>query len=111
MNYYEETQFRTKIDTCIDQLHQLLQAQKSGVQFSPAENVPHRYEDKYLLVEQVTSLFGESVINTFREMGLTKEKLRVLLQWVGEGEDVNLRFERIHSCRFVKETSREVGGG
>ena len=105
---YREYDFQRKIDTCIDQLHQVLQANKTGIQLKSAENVSHRYEDKYLLVEQMTGLLGESVINTLGEMGLTTERLQVMLHWLAvEGEDVKLRFERTHLCRFVKETTRE----
>ena len=75
---YREYDFQRKIDTCIDQLHQVLQANKTGIQLKSAENVSHRYEDKYLLVEQMTGLLGESVINTLGEMGLTTERLQVM---------------------------------
>jgi hypothetical protein len=105
---YDALVFSTKINACIEQLHQILERNKTDISFlDAAERVPHRYEDKYLLVERLTSLFGSSVWNVLQEMGLNNERLSVLLQWIQEGHDVNLRFERDESCRFVKETTRE----
>jgi hypothetical protein len=107
MSSYNELVLNKKINSCIDQLHQILQSNKTGITLNAAEKVPHRYEDKYLLAEQVTGVLGASVLNVLHEMGLQGESLATVLRWVREGDDVNLRFERNHRCVYVKETVRE----
>ena len=105
-NNYNDHVFRNKLDICLEKIKLLLEANKSNL-IQPANDVEHRYEDKYLLANYLTNITLSSILNTFSHLGLTSQVLQTLQEW-SKQKEVSIRFEAIEKCEFVKETKREV---
>ena len=78
MNRYDEHTFRAKIDAALRQVRTILDNTRNPQ--SPAD-VPHRYEDKYLLAEFVGSVAIASLLQCLELVGLSEEGLQRLREW------------------------------
>lgn len=57
-----------------------------------AQDMPHRYEDKYVLVESMTNACINAIIDSLFAIGLTPEDLKKMMVW-NEKRSVTLCFE------------------
>jgi hypothetical protein len=104
MNRYDEHTFRAKIDAALRQVRTILDNTRNPQ--SPAD-VPHRYEDKYLLAEFVGSVAIASLLQCLELVGLSEEGLARLREWA-KTRSITLRLNAREDCRFLREESRHV---
>ena len=104
MNEYAEQQFRAKIDAALRTVRKVLDNTRSPE--TPAD-VPHKYDDKYLLAEFVTHLAMASVLQCFEGVGLSSEALERVREWA-KTRAVSLRLSAQESCHFVREETRQL---
>lgn len=104
MNRYDEHTFRTKMEAALRQVRTILDNTRNPQ--SPAD-VPHRYEDKYLLAELVGSVAIASLLQCLELVGLSDEGLERLREWA-KTRTVTLRLQAREDCRFLREESRHV---
>ena len=101
---FDEYIFRKRVEKCLDQTRLLLHQTKY---LTTCEDVPHQYNDKYLVAEYLTnsaiSCFSKSLIR----LGLAEADLTKLVSWACS-QDVSLRLEVSEQCAFIKETQRDV---
>lgn len=103
--YYNEYAFESKLASCLKEVKLILNHEKAGL-LSSANDISHRYEDKYLLAEQLTNCAGAAFWNVLLTLGLTETQFRDLKQWA-EKQAVSLQLEVSTHCAFMKETERE----
>ena len=70
MNEFDEQAFRNKVDAALGQVRTILAATRDP---KLADEVQHRYEDKYLLAELLTNAAVGGVLNSFDAIGLTSK--------------------------------------
>jgi hypothetical protein len=104
MNAYNEHQFRTKIDAALKRIRTVLDNTRDPR--LPAD-VPHQYEDKYLLAEIVGTVGTASMLQCLELIGLSAEGLADLRAWA-KTRSVTLRLTAREDCRFDREESRKV---
>jgi hypothetical protein len=102
--YYNEYQFKQRVDNTINQLKTILDVNRNPL---IAAQVPHKYEDKYLLAEQLTRNCIATSTNTLEFLGLNKDNLIKAKQW-SEKQSVTLRFYIEERCDFIREATRKV---
>lgn len=96
--------FELKLSKAIEQVRVLLHTARNPC---AASDVPHRYEDKYLLAECLTNAAVASQLNCLTELGLGSEALATLRGWC-ETSAVQLRFRAEEYCTFSREATRQV---
>ncbi len=69
-----------------------------------AADVPHEYEDKYLLAEFLMANTISSLLAALEVMGLT-EKILVLQEWAKK-RSVTLRLKSEEKCKFLCKVVR-----
>eukprot|EP01033_Poteriospumella_lacustris_P003216 gene3216-2367_t len=105
MNEYQALQFRRKLSTSLDEVKLILDRQRAqGI--SAADTAPHRFEDKFLLVNQVTNSLGISIYASLAAVGFSQEKLATVKQWA-QNSSVSFRIVKDSVCTFVKEATRK----
>lgn len=107
MNEFEVRHFRDVIDRSLQQAKIFLDHEKSQELVVVDGTVPHRYEDKYLLAEQVTKGAAVGVLNSLQAIGMSAQMLTTLQSW-SINSTVVLRMEWEESSVFKKTvTHRE----
>lgn len=71
----------------------------------PAD-VPHQYDDKYLLSEFLCNTALAAQLNCLEQLGLDGKKLKQLKDW-SASRSVTLRVKAEEKCVFLRETTRE----
>lgn len=105
MNDYQATVFRRKLQTSLDEVKLILDRQRAqGI--TSADTAPHRFDDKFLLVNQVTNCLGISIYSALLSIGLTRDKLEKLKTWATHSS-VSFRIVKESTCTFVKEATRK----
>ncbi len=104
MTPYDETRFRHNVDAALRSIRAVLDNTRNP-QY-PAD-VPHRYEDKYELVEFLGRTATAATLQGLGEIGLSPEGLGQLLGW-GRDQSVTLRFRAQETCTFLREETRKV---
>lgn len=105
MNEYQALQFRRKLTTSLDEVKLILDRQRAqGI--SAADATPHRFEDKFLLVNQVTNSLGISIYASLAAVGFSQEKLATVKHWA-QNSSVSFRIVKDSVCTFVKEATRK----
>eukprot|EP01035_Chromulina_nebulosa_P031410 gene31410-41879_t len=74
-------------------------------QLSSPEQAPHSYQDKYVLVEQLTKCIGATALNSLIEIGFTPPILEQLVNFSRQST-ITLRLDATHECKFIKEQDR-----
>lgn len=72
------------------------------------KKVPHAYVDKFSLAEMCTKTAIAANLNIFDTMGMTQAHHAEIQKWVQAKKSVTFRFENEESCKFDRETTREV---
>ena len=70
-------------------------------------DVPHEYNDKYVLAEFLTSTCLAAEINALEYLGLSADHLQQLREWSAE-KAVTLRFSTEERCAFDRKETRKV---
>ena len=104
MHRYDAADFTRRMDAALARIRTLLDNTRHP-QY-PAE-VPHRYEDKYLLAEMLTRAAMAGLHQCLENVGLTPEDLARLRQWAAT-RSVTLRLDAQEDCTFEREETREV---
>ncbi len=104
MERFDEARFRLKVDAALHRVRTILENNRTP-QF--AANVPHEYEDKYLLIEFLTTNTISSVLTALEAMGLTEKALAQMQDW-SKKRSVNLRLKAEEKCKFLRKAVREV---
>eukprot|EP01031_Cornospumella_fuschlensis_P039154 gene39154-47639_t len=107
MQHFQEREFQSKLQAALTRASLVLRATKAEA-LQAADRVLHKYEDKYLLAEQMVGCASASLWNGLMELGISAKDYEVLKKWRQEEDRaVSIRAEFTHSCVFEKETVRE----
>lgn len=104
MDSYQESEFRARVDAALRRIRTVLDNTRNP-QY-PAD-VPHKYDDKYLLAEFLTRISVAAVLQSLDSIGLTPQKLAQLREWA-RVRSVTLRFTAQEDCKFLREEVRKV---
>jgi hypothetical protein len=104
MDHFDQHAFRARIDAALRRIRTVLDNTRNP-QY-PAD-VPHRYDDKYLLAEVVTRVTVASLLQCLEAIGLGGEQLGQLRGWA-QTRSVTLRLNAREDCTFLRETTRKV---
>eukprot|EP01036_Dinobryon_divergens_P030974 gene30974-40302_t len=99
--------YSTKVQTILRNEKTLTAARQHNLD-SPA-NVPHSYNDKFTIAEQLTNCIGAVSCNIFAEFGITPPILEQLVS-AAQNSSILLRLEAAHHCKFIKESVRNEDG-
>ena len=104
MQGYDEQEFRTRVDKALKQVRTVLENTRNP-QY-PAD-IPHRYEDKYLLAEFVARASTASLLQCLEVIGMSASQLAQMREWA-QTRSVTIRLTAHEDCRFLREESRKV---
>ena len=104
MQRYDEHEFKTRVDAALKRIRTILENTRNP-QY-PAD-VPHRYDDKYLLAEVLTRVATASLLQCLELVGLTAEGLAQIREWA-KTRSVTIRLVAQEDCRFLREETRKV---
>lgn len=104
MDSYQEHELRSRVDAALRQIRTVLDNTRNP-QY-PAD-VPHQYDDKYLLAESLTRLSVAAVLQSLESIGLSPQKLAQLREWA-RTRSVTLRLVAQEDCKFLREENRKV---
>jgi hypothetical protein len=102
---YSEYAFRQTLNRALEKVKTVLENTKYP---QHAADVPHTYNDKYLLAEFLTNTSIAAVLNVLETVGLSVEGVSKLVEWSkAQQRSVSLRLSAEERTTFVKETTRE----
>jgi hypothetical protein len=101
---FSEDRFRQQVDSALVKIKTVLDNARTP---ELAEDVSHKYEDKYALAEYMTNTALASQLNALELLGLTEKYLKQVRQW-GLSRPITIRFMAEESCEFDKEVTRKV---
>ena len=104
MTSYDEQQFKIKMDAALERVRTILDNTRNPQ--TPAD-VPHRYDDKYLLAELVTTVAIASALQCLELIGLSADGLSELREWA-RTRSVTLRLTAKEDCTYLREETRKV---
>lgn len=104
MDSYQEHEFRSRVDAALRRIRTVLDNTRNP-QY-PAD-VPHQYDDKYLLAETLTRIAVAAVLQSLEVAGLTGPKLAQLRE-LARTRSVTLLFAAQEDCKFLREETRKV---
>jgi hypothetical protein len=111
MDTHEEAEFREMVERALTRIRTVLETNKNPTY---AADVPHRYDDKYLLAEFLGRMAIASVLDSLENAGLSKDprsgatdKVGELREWA-KNRAVILRFRAEEKCSFVREETKQV---
>ena len=106
---FQADQFRRDVDNAMQSVQQILETNRMP---RLAHEMDHTYDDKYTLSECMTNTAMSALMTVLERMGLTKDALITLQQWVQvEKRTVTLRMEFRDTCQFFKEQNVNVHKG
>lgn len=89
------------VNKALQSVEQILEADRRPL---PAEEVHHKYENKYELANYMTNLAIVAQMNSLERLGLSPEIIRNL----ETNKTATLRFEASESCEFLKQQTVDV---
>lgn len=104
MQAFNEVRFRARVDAALNKVRTILETSRAP-QY-PAD-VPHEYEDKYLLAESLTNSSIAALLSFFESIGLTEKQFTQLKEW-SKSRSVTLRVKAEEKCKFLRKVVREV---
>jgi hypothetical protein len=96
--------FKSKVSAALEQVRRVLHANKHPVF---ADEVHHKYEDKYRLAQFLTNATLASNLTCLSSLGVSLDQLTAMMDWA-KSRSVSLRFRATERCSFVREVKREV---
>ncbi|MDO9017237.1 MAG: hypothetical protein Q8S73_08180 [Deltaproteobacteria bacterium] len=106
MNQYEEAEFGRKMDAALARVRTVLDRTRDPR--SPAD-VPHSYDDKFLLAEFLGRASVASLMLCLETVGLDEAGAAKLREWAAT-RSVTVRLNAHEECTFVREVTRKVDG-
>src|SRR5260221_8876304 len=104
MDTYDESELRGKVDAALRRIRTVLDNTRNPQ--LPAD-VPHRYDDKYHLVEFLARVSVASLLQCLQNIGVQGEDLPRLRDFAAT-RSVTLRLKAQEDCKFLREESRKV---
>jgi hypothetical protein len=104
MESYREHELEAKVDAALQRIRTVLDNTKNP---RSAADVPHRYDDKYLLAEVLTRVAAASLLQCLEVVGLNASHLSTMREWA-RTRSVTLRLAAHEDCGFLREESRQV---
>lgn len=101
---FEESDFRRKVDEALVQMKTVLDNARKPTY---AADVPHTYDDKYLLAEFLSNTTLASLMTCLDFLGLTEEQAKQLRTWAVD-RSVTLQFTSEERCVFDRKATRKV---
>src|SRR6185437_5382401 len=103
MESYREHELEAKVDAALRRIRTVLDNTKNP-QY-PAD-VPHRYDDKYLLAEVLTRVAAASLLQCLEVLGMTASHLAAMREWA-QTRSVTIRLAAHEDCGFLREETRQ----
>ena len=94
--------FRAKIAAAQEQIKLILDNEREP---KLAEDVPHTYEDKYLLAEFITNSTFCAFTQALRHLGITDEILQKARE-ASKTKSITIQFRAQEKCEFVRKQER-----
>ncbi|MBK6533801.1 MAG: hypothetical protein IPF99_30715 [Deltaproteobacteria bacterium] len=104
MNRYEELEFLGRMGAALTRVRAILDRTRDPR--SPVD-VPHSYDDKYVLAEFLGRASVASLMLALETLGLDEAGLATLRGWAAT-RSVTLRLRAQEECSFVREVTRKV---
>src|SRR5688572_27582173 len=104
MEHFDEDEFREMVDEALKRVRTVLDTTKNP---QYAADVPHKYDDKFLLAEVLTRTAIASIIQCLELVGVTKERLTEMREWA-KTRSVSLRLRAEEKCTFLREETKKV---
>ena len=95
---YHQDQFKARVSKALSSVRRVLDVERSE-KLRIADDVDHKYQDKYKLTDLMTNMAIVSFVSVLKELGLTKE----ILQSIDMSKETTLRFSTTEMCTFVNE--------
>jgi len=105
MDDHGAMEFESKLESAIETVARVLHTTRHP---KIANQVHHRYDDKFGLASWCTNISIASQLNCLSRLGLSQDHVTILQGWVEGGSSVSLRFRAEETCDFSCEVSREV---
>eukprot|EP01031_Cornospumella_fuschlensis_P013379 gene13379-16369_t len=80
MQDFQESMFQSKLQAALQQVQLVLHASKAQA-LDSAHAVPHRYQDKFLLAEQLVGSASASLWNGLMALGVSAKDYERLKEW------------------------------
>jgi hypothetical protein len=101
MAEYEYQEMLKRVNGALEVMREVLEKERLP---AVASDVPHSYEDKYLLAESMVNVCIASLLNNLALIGLTRDVLgEVKRRYDSEGVAVSLCWESSQKCTFLRE--------
>ncbi len=104
MERYDEARLRRGVDAAMKSIRTILDNTRNP---QYPGDVPHRYEDKYVLAEFLARTTTAAILQCLGGLGLSSEGLAQLVDWA-RTHSVSLRLQAQESCVFLREETRQV---
>lgn len=106
MNGLDSYAMRLNIESCLNRVALLLGSNKCP-NFDRPDEVPHKYQENFLLVEFITNICTECHVNALKLFFNDSEKFSRLMNW-SLSKEVSLRFQHKTTSILTKEYEVEV---
>ena len=106
MSSFEAEQFKFKLAKGIDTVTRVLDVNRNVI---AVDDCLHSYDDKYLLVEKLTSTSLAAILNALQSIGFDEKVLEQIMK-LSKNSTATLRFKQDSECTFDKEEIKEIEG-
>jgi len=104
MRGYDPFRFQQQVDSALQAVKRILDNERAP---TFPKDVPHQYDDKYLVAETMTNTAMAAHLNCLELLGLKMDKIAKLVEWA-KSRSVTLRFKAEEKCTFDREVKRDV---
>lgn len=101
---FDENAFRARVNAALEKVKTILDNTRTP---QWAADVPHEYEDKYLLAELLVNSAINAQIVALDGLGLTEKHYTQVKEWA-KNRSVTIRLRAEENCKFLRKTEREV---
>ena len=101
---FTTSRFQSKVDAALSRIRTVLDNTRNP---NVSSEVPHSYNDKYLLAEFLANSSLAAQVNILEVLGVTSENFRKLKEWA-QTRSVSVRFTASETCDFIKTVERKV---
>jgi hypothetical protein len=104
---YDVFHFHQRLSNVLSKAKVFLNKERSQNIVVADGEVQHRYEDKYLLVEQISRSMADALMASLMSLGLTEHHWKTIHSWASQNSSVVLRMVVEERCEFWKEEEKE----
>jgi hypothetical protein len=101
---FDEHSFRTRVDAALAKVKTILDNTRTP---QWAADVPHEYEDKYLLAELLINSAIAAQLVVLDQLGLNDKHYTQVQEWA-KNRSVTIRLKAEEHCKFIRKAEREV---